>query len=66
MDWRSARPRKKGLGTTKVTSDVAIYRGRRAVRLLNDDTGIPKGNPSGGQPPAIVAGSEFGEPLRCT
>ena len=51
----------KGLDATKVTSEVATYRGRRAVRLLNDDSGIRKGNPSGGQSLAIVAGSEFGD-----
>lgn len=51
----------KGLDATKVTSEVATYRGRRAVRLLNDDSGIGKGNPSGGQSLAIVAGSEFGD-----
>jgi hypothetical protein len=49
----------KGLDATKVTSEVASYRGRRAVRLLNDDSGIGKGNPSGGQSLAIVAGSDF-------
>lgn len=51
----------KGLDATKVTAEVATYRGRRAVRLLNDDSGIGKGDPSGGQSLAIVAGSEFGD-----
>jgi hypothetical protein len=43
----------------KVTSDVATYRGRRAVHLVNDDRGIVKGNRSGGESLAIVKGSEF-------
>ena len=51
----------KGLDPTKVTSDVATYRGRRALRLLNDDSAISKGNPTGGQSLAIVTGSDFAD-----
>jgi len=49
----------KGLDPVKVTYDVATYRGRRALHLLNDDSVITKGNPSGGQSLAIVNGSDF-------
>lgn len=51
--------RENGLDPVKVKADVAAYRGRRAVRLLNDDSAIAKGNPSGGQSLAIVKGSDF-------
>ena len=43
-----------GLDPAKVTSDVATYRGRRAVHMVNDDSGIVKGNRSGGESLAIV------------
>jgi len=49
----------KGLDPVKVTYDVATYRGRRALHLLNDDSVITKGNPSGGQSLAIVTGSDL-------
>jgi len=49
----------KGLDPVKVTADVATYRGRRAVHLLNDDSVIVNGNRSGGQSLAIVKGSDF-------
>ncbi|SRR5579871_554953 len=49
----------KGLDLGKVTADVATYRGRRAVHLLNDDSAIVKGNRTGGQTLAIVKGSDF-------
>src|SRR6185369_7339616 len=48
-----------GLDPAKVTSDVATYRGRRAVHMVNDDSGIVKGNRSGGESLAIVKGSMF-------
>jgi hypothetical protein len=51
--------RANGLDPVKVTADVATYRGRRAVHLLNDDSGIAKGNASGGESLAIVKGSDF-------
>lgn len=49
----------KDLDPVKVTYDVATYRGRRALHLLNDDSVINKGNPSGGQSLAIVRGSDL-------
>jgi len=48
-----------GLDPVKVSSDVATYRGRRAVHMVNDDRGIVKGNRSGGESLAIVKGSMF-------
>src|ERR1044072_9256077 len=48
-----------GSDPVKVTSDVATYRGRRAVHMVNDDRGIVKGNRSGGESLAIVKGSMF-------
>jgi hypothetical protein len=48
-----------GLDPVKVPADVAAYRGRRAVHLLNDDSAIAKGNASGGESLAIVKGSDF-------
>ena len=48
-----------GSDPVKVTSDVASYRGRRAVHMVNDDRGIVKGNRSGGESLAIVKGSNF-------
>src|SRR6185503_17796272 len=49
----------RGLDPVKVTADVATYRGRRAVHMVNDDRGIVKGNRSGGESLAIVKGSMF-------
>ena len=49
----------EGLDPVKVTAEVATYRGRRGLHILNDDRGIVKGNPSGGQSLAIVKGSDF-------
>ena len=49
----------KGLDPVKVKADVATYKGRRALHMLNDDSVIAKGNPSGGQSLAIVKGSDF-------
>jgi hypothetical protein len=49
----------KGMNPVKVTYDIATYRGRRALHLLNDDSVIAKGNPSGGQSLAIVTGSDL-------
>ena len=49
----------KDLDPVKVTYDVATYRGRRALHLLNDDSVITKGNPSGGQSLAIIRGLDL-------
>lgn len=51
--------RENGLDPTRVTSDIGTYRGRHALHLINDDSVIGKGNPSGGQSLAIVRGSDF-------
>jgi hypothetical protein len=47
----------KGAVPVKVQSGVGCYRGRRAVRLVNDDG--PVGTVSGGQVLAIIKGSDF-------
>jgi hypothetical protein len=51
--------RENGLDPAKVTPDIATYRGRRALHLINDDSVIEKGNPSGGQSLAVVKDSDF-------
>ena len=51
----------KGLDETKVSSEVAAYRGRRALHLVNNDSAIAMGNRSGGQSLAIVSGLDFGD-----
>jgi len=50
-----------GLDPVKVSYNVATYRGRRALHLLNDDSVITKSNPSGGQSLAIVNASDLKE-----
>ncbi|MGA8438648.1 MAG: hypothetical protein WB762_32225 [Candidatus Sulfotelmatobacter sp.] len=47
----------KGAVPVKIQSGVGNYRGRRAVRLVNDDG--PVGTVSGGQVLAIIKGSDF-------
>jgi hypothetical protein len=47
----------KGAFPVKIQSGVGNYRGRRAVRLVNDDG--PVGTVSGGQVLAIIKGSDF-------
>ncbi len=47
----------KGAVPVKIQSGAGSYRGRRAVRLVNDDG--PVGTVSGGQVLAIVKGSDF-------
>jgi hypothetical protein len=47
----------KGAVPVKIQSGVGDYRGRRAVRLVNDDG--PAGAVSGGQVLAIIKGSDF-------
>lgn len=44
---------------TKVKADVATYRGRRAVHVLNDDSAMTTGGPTGGETLAVVKGSYF-------
>jgi hypothetical protein len=47
----------KGAGPVKIQASVASYRGRRAVRIVNDDG--PAGTGSGGQVLAVVKTSDF-------
>jgi hypothetical protein len=47
----------KGADPVKVQANVASYRGRRAVRMVNDDG--PAGTVSGGQILAIAKASDF-------
>jgi hypothetical protein len=47
----------KGAVPVKIQSGIGNYRGRRAVRLVNDDG--PVGTASGGQVLAIIKGSDF-------
>jgi hypothetical protein len=47
----------KGANPVKIQANVANYRGRRAVRIVNDDG--PAGTGSGGQVLAIVKTSDF-------
>lgn len=44
---------------TQLKADVATYRGRRAVHILNNDSAMTTGGPTGGQTLAIVKGSDF-------
>lgn len=60
LDGLEIQPvRENGPDAPKVKSDIATYRGRRALHLLNDDSAIPKGKNAGGQSLAIVKGSDF-------
>jgi 3-keto-disaccharide hydrolase len=48
-----------GMYPVKTKADVATYRGRRAVRIVNDDGLTVTGTPAGAQAIAIVTPSEF-------
>jgi hypothetical protein len=48
-----------GVDPVKTKADVAMYRGRRAVRIVNDDGRTVTGTPAGAQAIAIVKTSEF-------
>jgi hypothetical protein len=48
-----------GVDPVKTKADVATYRGRRAVRIVNDDGLTVAGTPAGAQAIAIVKTSEF-------
>jgi len=43
----------------KVKTDIATYRGRHALHMLNDDSTMGPSGPSGGESLAIVKGSDF-------
>jgi hypothetical protein len=51
--------REDGVDPVKTKADVAMYRGRRAVRVLNDDGLTAAGTPAGAQAIAIVKASDF-------
>jgi hypothetical protein len=48
-----------GAEPVKVKADVAPYRGKRALHMLNDDSTLSSSGPSGGQSLAIVKDSDF-------
>jgi hypothetical protein len=48
-----------GVDPVRTKADVATYRGRRAVRIVNDDGLTITGTPAGAQAIAIVKTSEF-------
>jgi hypothetical protein len=48
-----------GVEPTKFKADVATYRGLRAVHIVNNDSTVASGNPTGGQTLAIIKGSDF-------
>jgi len=51
--------REDGVDPVKTKADVATYRGRRAVRIVNDDGLTATGTPAGAQAIAIVKASDF-------
>jgi len=53
-----AVPEKSG-EPVKVKADIANYKGRRALHMLNDDTTMTARTASGGESLAIVKGSDF-------
>jgi len=48
-----------GAEPVKVKADIASYKGRRALHMLNDDSTMGPAGPSGGESLAIVKGSDF-------
>jgi hypothetical protein len=48
-----------GVDPTKFKVDVVLYRGRRALHILNNDTAMSASTPTGGQSLAIVKNSDF-------
>ena len=51
--------REDGVDPVKTKADVATYRGRRAVRVINEDGLTVTGTPAGAQAIAIVKASDF-------
>jgi hypothetical protein len=51
--------REDGVDPVKTKADVASYRGRRAVRIVNEDGLTAAGTPAGAQAVAIVQTSNF-------
>jgi len=50
---------REGLDPVKTTAEVATYRGRRALRVVNEDLLTGASTPTGGQAIAIVKTSDF-------
>ena len=48
-----------GAEPVKVKADIATYKGRRALHMLNDDSTMGSNSPSGGESLAIVKASDF-------
>lgn len=48
-----------GAEPVKVKADIALYNGRRALHMLNDDSTLASSGPSGGESLAIVKVSDF-------
>jgi hypothetical protein len=51
--------REDGVDPVKTKAEVGTYRGRRAVRIVNEDGLTASGTPAGAQAIAVVKGSEF-------
>ncbi len=51
--------REDGVDPVKTKADIAMYRGHRAVRIVNDDGLTATGTPAGAQAIAIVKTSDF-------
>ncbi len=51
--------REDGVDPVKTKADVASYRGRRALRVVNEDGLTATGTPAGAQAIAILKGSDF-------
>jgi hypothetical protein len=52
-------PAEKGAEPVKVKADLATYKGRRALHMLNDDSTMGATGPSGGESLAIMKTSDF-------
>jgi hypothetical protein len=51
--------REDGVDPVKTKADISTYRGRRAVRVVNDDGLTATGTPAGAQAIAVVKASDF-------
>jgi len=57
LDVQSVRP--DGPNPVKTKSDIATFKGRRALHVVNEDTRSATSTPTGGQAVAIVKASDF-------
>lgn len=48
-----------GAEPVKVKADIAVFNGRQALHMLNDDSTMGSSGPSGGESLAIVKGTDF-------